>query len=136
MAWIDWYNSLAKPTWTPAPSTISLIWQILYPIILLTFAFVFVQAFRRRVGWRVAVPFAVNIVANLMFMPILAGLRNLPLASLDILIVWGTIVWLMIVVWRHYWWIAVAQLPYFVWVSIATVLQLSITWMNLGAPVR
>ena len=25
---------------------------------------------------------------------------------------------------------AAAQVPYFVWVSIATVLQLSITWMN------
>jgi len=24
----------------------------------------------------------------------------------------------------------VAQVPYFIWVSIATVLQLSITWMN------
>jgi hypothetical protein len=26
MTWMEWYNSLAKPTWTPAPSTISLIW--------------------------------------------------------------------------------------------------------------
>jgi tryptophan-rich sensory protein len=30
----------------------------------------------------------------------------------------------------HYRWVAVAQVPYFVWVSIATVIQLSITWMN------
>ena len=29
-------------------------------------------------------------------------------------------------------WVAVAQVPYFLWVSIATVLQLSITWMNWG----
>lgn len=130
MAWIDWYDSLAKPAWTPAPSTIGLIWQILYPIIIVTFVFVFVQAFRKKVSWLVAVPFSVNLVANLIFMPILAGLRNLPLASLDILIVWGTILWLMLVVWRHYRWVAVAQVPYFAWVSIATVLQLSITWMN------
>ena len=32
MTWMDWYNSLWKPSWTPAPSTIGLIWQILYPI--------------------------------------------------------------------------------------------------------
>ena len=32
----------------------------------------------------------------------------------------------------HHRWVAAAQVPYFVWVSIATVLQLSITWMNLG----
>ncbi len=31
MPWLDWCNSLAKPNWTPAPSTIGLIWQILLP---------------------------------------------------------------------------------------------------------
>jgi len=130
VTWIEWYNSLAKPGWTPAPSTIGLIWQLLYPIIVVTFGFVFVQAIRKKVPWKVTLPFAVNLVSNLIFMPILAGLRNLPLAAFDILVVWGTILWLMIVVWRHYKWVAVAQVPYFVWVSIATVLQLSITWMN------
>jgi benzodiazapine receptor len=133
MTWIDWYNSLAKPSWTPAPSTIGLIWQILYPIILVSFGFVFVQAFRGKMPWWVAAPFAVNLVANLTFMPILAGLRNLPLASLDILIVWSTIIWMTVAIWPHYKWVAVAQMPYFVWVSIATVLQLSITWMNWKA---
>ena len=49
MTWMEWYNSLAKPSWTPAPSTISLIWMILYPIILVSFGFVFVQAFRGKV---------------------------------------------------------------------------------------
>jgi tryptophan-rich sensory protein len=63
---MEWYDSLAKPTWTPAPSTISLIWMILYPIILVSFGFVFVQAFRGRVGWKVALPLAVNLVANLL----------------------------------------------------------------------
>ena len=37
MTWRDWYDSLAKPSWTPEPSTIGLIWQILYPVILVTF---------------------------------------------------------------------------------------------------
>ena len=46
MTWLEWYNALDKPTWTPAPSTISLIWLILYPVIFVSFGFVFVQAFR------------------------------------------------------------------------------------------
>jgi len=130
MDWMSWYESLAKPSWTPAPATIGLIWQILYPIILVSFGFVFVQAFRRKLPRVVAVPFAINLVANLIFTPIQFGMRNLPLASVDILIVLGTIIWMMVVVWSHYRWIAVAQVPYFVWVSLATVLQLSITAMN------
>lgn len=130
MTWIEWYDSLAKPTWTPAPATISLIWTILYPVIAASFGFVFVQAFRGKLPGRVALPFAVNLVANLLFMPIFAGVRSVPLAAADIVIVWATLVGCMVVVWPHDKRVAVAQGPYFVWVSIATVLQLSIMTLN------
>ena len=130
MSFREWYDTLAKPGWTPDPSTIGLMWTILYPIIAVTFGFVFVQAARGRIPPIVALPFAINLAANLLFTPIQFGLRNLPLASVDILIVWGTILWMMQAVWVHYRWVAVAQAPYLAWVSVATVLQLSITWMN------
>ena len=58
--WIDWYQSLAKPSWTPAPRTIGLIWQILYPVIIASFGYVFVQAARGRLPLLVALPFAIN----------------------------------------------------------------------------
>jgi len=132
MDWMTWYNSLAKPGWTPAPATIGLIWQILYPIILVSFGFVFVQCFRKKLEWKVALPFAVNLAANIAFTPIQFGMRNMPLASVDILIVWGSIVWMVWAIWPHYRWVAAAQLPYFVWVTLATVLQISITAMNWG----
>jgi benzodiazapine receptor len=132
MNWIDWYNSLAKPTWTPAPATICQIWQILYPIIVVSFGFVFVQAFRGKVPWMVALLFAANLVANLIFTPIQFGMRNLPLATADILIFWATIIGCMVAVWPHSRLVALAQVPYFIWMSLATVLQLSITWMNWG----
>ena len=79
---------------------------------------------------KAALPFALNLVANLAFTPIQFGLRSLSLAALDILVVWGTIIWMMIAIWKHYRWVALAQIPYFAWVSIATVLQLSISWSN------
>ena len=130
MNFMEWYNTLAKPSWTPDPAFIGLMWQIIYPIILVTFGFVFVQAARGKIPRAVVVPFVINLAANLVFTPIQFGLRNLTLASIDILIVWGTIVWLVLAIWKHYRWVAVAQLPYFAWVSVATVLQLSISWMN------
>jgi len=130
MDWMTWYNGLAKPSWTPAPATIGLIWQILYPIIFVTFGFVFIRTFRGKVSWIVALPFVINLVANLIFTPIQFGLRNLPLAAIDILVVWGTIIWLIVAIWPHYRWVSLAQIPYFVWVSLAMVLQLSITWNN------
>ena len=130
MTWREWYSSLEKPAWTPEPFTIGMIWQILYTIILITFVFVFVQAIRKKMPRMVALPFAINLLANLLFTPIQFGLRNLPLAAVDIMIVWATIIWMIVVVWKHYKWVALAQMPYFVWVSIATVLQLTITLWN------
>ncbi len=132
MSWIEWYNSLVKPSWTPQPATIGMIWQIIYPIILITFSFVFVQAIRGKVSWLVALPFAINLVANLIFTPIQFGLRNLTLAAVDIVVVWATILWCIVAVWQHYKWVSLAQIPYLVWVSIASVLQLCITFWNWG----
>jgi tryptophan-rich sensory protein len=130
MSFMEWYDALLKPSWTPEPAFIGLMWQMLYPIILVTFGFVFVQAARKKIPRAVAVPFAINLVANVVFTPIQFGLRSLPLATLDILIVWGTIVWMVVAVYEHYRWVSFAQVPYFAWVSVATVLQVSITWMN------
>ena len=75
-------------------------------------------------------PFAINLVAKLIFTPIQFGMRNLPLAAVDVLIVWEAIIWMVVAVWRHYRWVAVAQVPYFVLVSLATVPQLSLTAMT------
>ncbi len=133
MPWIEWYNSLAKPSWTPQPATIGTIWQILYPIILVSFGYVFFLAARTKISWWVALPFGINLIANLIFTPIQFGLRNLPLASLDIVIVWASIIWCMIAIWPHCKWVTFAQVPYLVWVSIATVLQLTITVWNRSA---
>ncbi len=130
MSWIEWYDSLVKPSWTPEPATIGTVWQILYPVIIATFAFVLIQAFRRKVPWNVTWPFVINLAANVAFTPIQFGLRSLLLAAADILLVWVTIIWMIIAIWKYYKWVAFAQVPYLVWVSIATVLQLSISWNN------
>jgi translocator protein len=130
MEWQEWYTSLNKPSWTPAGSTIGTIWQILYPIIVVTFGFVFVQGFRKKLPGRVVLPFVINLVSNLIFTPIQFGLRDLTLAAVDILVVWTSLVWAILAIWPYYRGIAIAQAPYLIWVSLATVLQLSITWMN------
>jgi tryptophan-rich sensory protein len=108
---MEWYNGLAKPSWTPSPSTSSLTWMTLYPSIIASFGFAFAQAIRGKVPWKVAVPFTVNLVANVLCTPIFPGLRNVPLARVDILIVGATILWCVLAAWSAYKWAAVAQVP-------------------------
>jgi len=127
----QWYINLAKPSWTPAPETIGLIWSVLYPIILLSFFFVVWKVARGEMDHVILWVFLANLIANLLFTFIQFGLKNFPLASLDILVVWGTIVWIMVGLWPKWPILALAQAPYLVWVSVALVLQFSITWMNL-----
>ena len=51
MAWMQWYGSLEKPVWTPEPETIGFIWQVLYPIILISFSYVFLKVARGTIPW-------------------------------------------------------------------------------------
>ena len=130
MSWMQWYESLQKPAWTPTPETISLIWQILYPIIFVSFSYVFLKAFRGKIPLSAALPFAINLITNLAFPPILFGLRSLVLASFDIVLVLVTVVWGMGMIWRYHWWVAIVQVPYLIWLAIATILQLTIMQLN------
>lgn len=131
MSSMQWYESLYKPTWTPDPATISLIWQILYPIIAFSFSYVFLRALRGKIPWSVALPFAINLVANLAFTLIFFSLRSLVLSSVDIVVVLATLVWGMVMLWNFHRWIVFLLSPYLIWVVIATYLQFAITQMNV-----
>ncbi|MCL4078429.1 tryptophan-rich sensory protein [Coriobacteriia bacterium Es71-Z0120] len=127
---MDWYDSLAKPAWTPPPSFIGTVWTVLYPVIIVVFGYMIYRVARGTAPMSLLVPIAVNVVSNLAFTPIQFGLRNLPLASIDILIVLAMIVWCMVAFWPYSRLASLALTPYLVWVATASVLQLSITWMN------
>ncbi|MCX6713882.1 MAG: tryptophan-rich sensory protein [Candidatus Vogelbacteria bacterium] len=129
--WQVWYEALSKPAWTPSGGTIGLIWSILYPIILVSYVYAIYAWRHGKLPIKLAIIFSLNVLANLIFTPIQFGLENLWLSSLDILIVWSTIVLFAIGVWRYSKILAIAQIPYFVWVTIATILQLTITFSNL-----
>lgn len=128
--WEGWYQSLEKPAWTPTGETIGLIWGILYPIIFISFGWVFYKVYTGKIPKSVAAPFLLNLAANLSFTPILFGVKNIPLATLDILIVLGTIVWSIRAVYKYSPIVAWAQVPYLSWVILATILQLSILVLN------
>ncbi|MDO8503125.1 MAG: TspO/MBR family protein [bacterium] len=127
----QWYDALIKPSWTPPPGTISTAWTILYPIIVVSFGFIFYQALvKKKVSTKILRPFIINLITNLLFIPIFFGLKNIPLATLDILLVWATIAFIMKLTWKRYRWVALAQIPYLTWVTIAGLIQLQIFFLN------
>ena len=125
-----WYNQLIQPAFAPPSWVFSPVWTALYMVIAVSFGHVFWLAFRRRVPAGTALPFGLNIVFNLAFTPLQFGLKNNALAAIDILLVLATLVWALRAIWPRRRWVALANLPYLAWVMFATVLQLSITWLN------
>lgn len=125
-----WYEELAKPAWAPQAGVYGTVWSILYPIILIAYGYVVVRALSGDMPRTLLWPIGLNLAANVAFTPIMFGMRNLELATVDIVIVLVTIVWSMIAIWPHSRLATVALIPYLVWVSIATVLQASITVLN------
>ncbi len=127
---MPWYDTIAKPSWAPAAPVFGVVWSILYPIIFVAYGYVIFRIARGEIPTVVLTPIVVNLIANFAFTPIQFGLRNNLLAAIDIVIVLITIAWSMAAIWPHSPWAAVALGPYLVWVSIATVLQLSIVYLN------
>lgn len=132
LASMQWYAQLLKPSWAPPADVFGPVWSVLYVIIAISFGAVLVLAIKKKIPRTVLIPFMINIVSNALYSPIQFGLRNNELASVDILIVLGSLAWAMIAIWPHRKWIAYAQIPYFLWVAFATCLQLTITYLNYG----
>lgn len=128
--WRAWYDGLIKPSWTPPGSTIGIIWSILYPMIIFSFFYVLIQAVKGKLSWIIFTVFFINLIANLLFSPVFFGMKNIPLATLDILIVWTTIVAQFFLMWPIAKGIALLQIPYFLWVSTASIIQLTVFFSN------
>lgn len=126
----SWYQALEKPFFAPPAWIFGPVWTVLYVLIAVSFGYVFLQAIRGKWSPKHALPFALNLIGNFAFTPLQFGLQNNLLAAIDILFVLVTIVWMIRVSLLHERWIAYAQVPYLLWVSFATLLQLSITYMN------
>jgi len=127
------YAQLIKPSWSPPSWLFGPVWTVLYAIIAVSFGTVFYKAFTKEIPWIVALPFALNLVFNFAFTPIQFGLKNNLLATGDILLVVGTLVWALFAVWNNVpelRWVVYVNIPYLLWGTFATCLQLTITYAN------
>jgi benzodiazapine receptor len=124
------YQEYIKPSWAPPAYLFGPVWTILYIIIAISFGKTILMFSQKLIPFVVVLPFLLNILFNLLFTPIQFGLKNNYLASLDIMLVLGTLIWAIVVIYPYSKGIAYAQIPYLLWVCFATILQLTVTWLN------
>lgn len=129
----NWYSQLIKPSWAPPSWLFGPVWTVLYAVIAVTFGTVVYKAFTGKLAWVVALPFVLNLIFNFAFTPLQFGLKNNLFAAIDILLVLTTLIWALVALWHaaaDLRWVVYANIPYLLWVSFATVLQLTITYLN------
>lgn len=127
----SWYKALLKPTWAPPSWIFGPVWTVLYAVIALSFGYVGYLFFNGKIKFIVLLPFLLNLVFNFIFTPIQFGLKNLPLASLDIVLVLVTLIWALIAIFPYARIVTYANIPYLLWVGFATILQIKITFLNM-----
>ena len=127
----NWYSTLIRPSWAPPGWLFGPVWTFLYVLMAISFGGVLQLWWLGRIGFMVALPFILNLFFNLIFTPLQFGLKNNLLAAVDVLLVLGTLIWSMVAIYPHARWITYMQIPYLLWVCFATVLQLTVTYLNL-----
>jgi len=126
----NWYSQLKKPAWSPPSWLFGPVWTFLYILIAVSYGKVFLMAWKKEIPLLVVLPFVLNLIFNFAFTTIQFGLKNNQLAAVDILLTLGTLVWTIAAIYPYAPWIAYMQIPYLLWVSFATVLQLTVTYLN------
>lgn len=126
----NWYKELKKPSWAPHSWVFGPVWSFLYALMILSFGTVFLMIFQNELTFMIALPFILNLIFNFSFTFVQFILKSNMLASIDIILLWITIVWIIIAIYPIAPWIAYIQLPYLLWVSFAAILQFAITFLN------
>lgn len=125
-----WYESLAKPGWTPPNWAFPVVWTALY----------LMNAASGWIVWQAAgmaaLPalcvYLVSLLLNAGWSAMFFGLRRMDLGFVNVVLLWLSIAIVAMMFWPFSPVAAALQLPYLLWVSIASALNLTVWRMNRG----
>ena len=126
----NYYKKLKKPIWAPPGRLFGPVWTGFYIIIFVSFGYVVYLYIKNIIPFIVLLPFILNLIFNFAFTPIQFRLKNNWLASVDIVLTVGTLLWALYAIYPYASWVSFVNIPYVLWGIFATILQLTITLAN------
>lgn len=122
----DWYDTIAKPSWTPPSWVFGPVWGLLY-ILIAAAGFI---AWWRGAGSAAIATWVLAIVLNGLWSPVFFGAEQ-PLAGLVVIgLMWLAIVLFIARTWTKARGAAWLFVPYLLWVSYALSLNAGIVVLN------
>ncbi len=125
----DWYQTIAKPSWTPPGWIFGPVWTLLYIAMAVAAWLVWLEG-----GWksnRIALSlYIVQLIFNAAWSWLFFGVHTIGGALVDIVILWLLILTTLILFWRRRPTAGLLLLPYALWVGFATALNFQIWRLN------
>ncbi len=121
-----WYVNLSKPFFSPPNWVFGPVWTALYAMMGIAGYLIWEnKSVKPAKGW-----FVVQLGLNFIWTPVFFGAKDLFTALIVILCLWFAIFQTIRSVYRKNQVIAILLLPYLLWVSFATLLNLSLYFLN------
>jgi benzodiazapine receptor len=124
---VDWYQTIAKPWWTPPDWVFGPTWTVLYIMMAVAAWLVWQTGDRTAPALTL---FFVQLALNLGWSVIFFGLRSPGLALIEVVFLWLGVLLTMLAFFGRSTPAGWLFVPYLVWVSFAAVLNFAIWTMN------
>jgi tryptophan-rich sensory protein len=125
----DWYERLIKPSWRPPNQLFAPVWSVLYLMIAISGWLIWRQA-----GFVGTTPplaiYALQLVLNAAWTPLVFGLHRIDLGFFDIVLVWLSIVATIVLFYPIHLVAAMLLLPYLAWITFAAALNFALWRLN------
>ena len=121
-----WYSGLHKPSFNPPGWIFGPVWTILYIMMGISLYF----AVKNKVGANAIKIFAIQLGLNLLWSVLFFGLNKLLLASIEVCILLGFILWTIKAFYKKSRVSSYLLIPYALWTTFATILTLAIFILN------
>ncbi len=124
-----WFSAVQKPSFNPPNWIFGPVWTSLYTLMGISLYLVWNTNPSRERTKAIRI-FAVQLFLNFCWSFIFFTFQMLFLAIIDILLMWAMILWMIVTFHKVKPLAAWLNIPYLLWVSFATVLNISIWWLN------
>lgn len=127
---LTWYVTLNKPSFNPPNWVFAPVWTSLYIMMGVAAGLVWTKGSEEQTTKKALGFFAVQLGLNALWTYLFFGLHNPLLALIEIILLWLMIFETYNLFKKIYKTAGLLMLPYLVWVSFATILNVSIWWLN------
>jgi tryptophan-rich sensory protein len=125
-----WYSSIVKPTFNPPNWVFGPVWTTLYTLIGISLYLVIKDGIDSQGKKKALFVFSIHLILNSLWSILFFGMKNPFLAFIEIIILWGMIIYTMVLFKKIDKRTIYLLTPYLLWVSFAALLNFSIWRLN------